>query len=425
MRFGETGPSESLIVARGLAKDLHGGATRTCTCCRASTSTWTRATSWPSWARAAPGKTTLLNLLGGLDVPSRGSITVAGDEITHLSGSKLTHWRARHVGFIFQMYNLIPVLSAFRNVELPLLLTPLSRGGAQAAGGDRAQARGPAGPRGPQAAGALGRAAAAGGHRPRHRGRPHLPALRRAHGRPRPQERRRHPGPPGAPGERAREDHPHGHPRPAGGGAGARHPAPRQGGADADEVPAPARWPTSSAARCAPSSPSGSFAVALFLLGLLLAVRGAFNQGVDVAQARPAGGHQQDLDDPAPALRQPRPDRAQSRASRPSPGPTGSAASTRTRRTSSPSSPSTPTTWRAVYDEFLVPDDAVGRPSWPTAREPSRARPPPSASAGRWATASPSRARSTPATGSSTCAASTPGGGPTTTSPSSGSTGST
>src|SRR6202034_935715 len=73
------------------------------------------------------GKTTLLNLLGGLDVPSRGSITVAGDEITHMSGSKLTDWRARHVGFIFQMYNLIPVLTAFQNVELPLLLTKLSK----------------------------------------------------------------------------------------------------------------------------------------------------------------------------------------------------------------------------------------------------------------------------------------------------------
>jgi putative ABC transport system ATP-binding protein len=72
------------------------------------------------------GKTTLLNLLGGLDVPTRGSITVAGDEITHMSGSKLTTWRARHVGFIFQMYNLIPVLTAFQNVELPLLLTKLS-----------------------------------------------------------------------------------------------------------------------------------------------------------------------------------------------------------------------------------------------------------------------------------------------------------
>lgn len=73
------------------------------------------------------GKTTLLNLLGGLDVPSRGSITVAGDEITHMSRSKLTEWRARHVGFIFQMYNLIPVLTAYQNVELPLLLTKLSK----------------------------------------------------------------------------------------------------------------------------------------------------------------------------------------------------------------------------------------------------------------------------------------------------------
>jgi putative ABC transport system ATP-binding protein len=73
------------------------------------------------------GKTTLLNLLGGLDVPSAGSITVAGDEITSMSAGKLTAWRARHVGFVFQMYNLIPVLTAFQNVELPLLLTGLSK----------------------------------------------------------------------------------------------------------------------------------------------------------------------------------------------------------------------------------------------------------------------------------------------------------
>jgi putative ABC transport system ATP-binding protein len=73
------------------------------------------------------GKTTLLNLLGGLDVPTRGKISVAGDEVTSMSGSKLTTWRARHVGFIFQMYNLIPVLTALQNVELPLLLTKLSK----------------------------------------------------------------------------------------------------------------------------------------------------------------------------------------------------------------------------------------------------------------------------------------------------------
>jgi len=73
------------------------------------------------------GKTTLLNLLGGLDVPTSGSVTVDGDEITHMSGPKLAKWRARHVGFIFQMYNLIPVLTAAQNVELPLLLTGLKK----------------------------------------------------------------------------------------------------------------------------------------------------------------------------------------------------------------------------------------------------------------------------------------------------------
>jgi putative ABC transport system ATP-binding protein len=73
------------------------------------------------------GKTTLLNLLGGLDVPSEGNVSVAGEEITSLSAHRLTAWRARHVGFVFQMYNLIPVLTAFQNVELPLLLTRLSR----------------------------------------------------------------------------------------------------------------------------------------------------------------------------------------------------------------------------------------------------------------------------------------------------------
>jgi putative ABC transport system ATP-binding protein len=73
------------------------------------------------------GKTTLLNLLGGIDLPTAGTVTVDGDEITAMSGRRLAAWRARHVGFVFQMYNLIPVLTAFGNVELPLLLTGLSR----------------------------------------------------------------------------------------------------------------------------------------------------------------------------------------------------------------------------------------------------------------------------------------------------------
>ena len=73
------------------------------------------------------GKTTLLNLIGGLDTPSEGSITVGGDRIDKLSGARLSAWRARHIGFVFQLYNLLPVLTAARNVELPLLLTKLSK----------------------------------------------------------------------------------------------------------------------------------------------------------------------------------------------------------------------------------------------------------------------------------------------------------
>jgi putative ABC transport system ATP-binding protein len=73
------------------------------------------------------GKTTLLNLIGGLDRPDEGEVVVAGERIDTMSGGQLAKWRARHVGFVFQFYNLMPVLTAERNVELPLLLTPLSR----------------------------------------------------------------------------------------------------------------------------------------------------------------------------------------------------------------------------------------------------------------------------------------------------------
>jgi putative ABC transport system ATP-binding protein len=73
------------------------------------------------------GKSTLLNLIGGLDRPTQGSVTVGGERIDLLSDRQLAQWRARHVGFIFQLYNLMPVLNAERNVELPLLLTHLSK----------------------------------------------------------------------------------------------------------------------------------------------------------------------------------------------------------------------------------------------------------------------------------------------------------
>ncbi|HEY6807804.1 MAG TPA: ABC transporter ATP-binding protein [Gemmatimonadales bacterium] len=73
------------------------------------------------------GKTTLLNLIAGIDRPDAGVVNVAGTDVAQLSESQLAKWRATHIGFVFQFYNLIPVLTAYENVELPLLLTPLSK----------------------------------------------------------------------------------------------------------------------------------------------------------------------------------------------------------------------------------------------------------------------------------------------------------
>ena len=73
------------------------------------------------------GKSTLLNLIGGLDRPTKGSVSIAGEHVNELSDRELAGWRARHIGFVFQLYNLLPVLTAEKNVELPLLLTHLSK----------------------------------------------------------------------------------------------------------------------------------------------------------------------------------------------------------------------------------------------------------------------------------------------------------
>jgi putative ABC transport system ATP-binding protein len=73
------------------------------------------------------GKTTLLNLIGGLDRPTRGTVRVAGEDLGSLNDGGLTRWRAEHIGFVFQLVNLLPVLTAERNVELPLLLTNLGK----------------------------------------------------------------------------------------------------------------------------------------------------------------------------------------------------------------------------------------------------------------------------------------------------------
>jgi putative ABC transport system ATP-binding protein len=73
------------------------------------------------------GKSTLLNLIGGLDRPTKGAVSVGDQDVSQLSDRKLAEWRARHIGFVFQLYNLLPVLTAERNVELPLLLTHLNK----------------------------------------------------------------------------------------------------------------------------------------------------------------------------------------------------------------------------------------------------------------------------------------------------------
>jgi len=126
VRVDGSGTSQSLIRARGLNKTYSRGGEKI-QVLQGLNLDVDKGDFVAFMGPSGSGKTTLLNLLGGLDVPSAGSITVDGDEITHMSASKLTDWRARHVGFIFQMYNLIPVLTAFQNVELPLLLTKLSK----------------------------------------------------------------------------------------------------------------------------------------------------------------------------------------------------------------------------------------------------------------------------------------------------------
>ena len=120
------------------------------------------------------GKSTLLNILAGLDRPTEGEVTVAGERLNDLSEDELAAFRARHVGFVFQFFNLIPVLTAQENVELPLLLHRPLAGRAPRAGGDGASAGGPRGARGPPPAPALGRRAAAGGDRAGARQRPEL-----------------------------------------------------------------------------------------------------------------------------------------------------------------------------------------------------------------------------------------------------------
>ena len=159
------------------------------------------------------GKTTLLNLVGGLDRPTEGGVTVQGDRIDRLSRGRLAAWRSRHVGLVFQFYNLLPVLSAERNIELPLLLTSLSRSqrrehvetALSVVGTDTSQEALPAR--------ALRRRAAARRYRARHRHRSDASSLRRADRRSRSKVGRRDSRSSTGPEPRARQDHRDGHPR--------------------------------------------------------------------------------------------------------------------------------------------------------------------------------------------------------------------
>jgi putative ABC transport system ATP-binding protein len=118
---------ETLVRLRGVAKDYKRGA-ETVHVLSALDLDIPRGDFLALMGPSGSGKSTLLNLIGGLDRPSAGTIEIAGQRTDTLSESDLGRWRAHHVGFVFQMYNLLPVLTAERNVELPLLLTKLNAG---------------------------------------------------------------------------------------------------------------------------------------------------------------------------------------------------------------------------------------------------------------------------------------------------------
>jgi len=118
--------SEMLVRANGVYKTFHRGSERIDVLQGVNLHV-TKGEFLALMGPSGSGKTTLLNLIGGLDAPTQGSIDVGGVDIGRLSGSSLSRWRSQNIGFVFQLYNLLPVLTAERNVELPLLLTRLSK----------------------------------------------------------------------------------------------------------------------------------------------------------------------------------------------------------------------------------------------------------------------------------------------------------
>ena len=118
--------SEPMIQCRGVSKSYHKGST-VVTPLEALDLDVQKGEFLALMGPSGSGKTTLLNLLSGIDSPTSGSLIIAGIDISKLSRRALTKWRANHVGYIFQLYHLVPVLTAFENVELPLLLSPISK----------------------------------------------------------------------------------------------------------------------------------------------------------------------------------------------------------------------------------------------------------------------------------------------------------
>ncbi|MEN9469102.1 MAG: hypothetical protein RL630_835 [Verrucomicrobiota bacterium] len=118
--------TEPMITCRGVSKSYRKGS-NTVTPLEALDLTVRKGEFLALMGPSGSGKTTLLNLLSGIDSPTSGSLTIAGTDIATLSRRDLTKWRAKHVGYIFQLYHLVPVLTAFENVELPLLLDNLGK----------------------------------------------------------------------------------------------------------------------------------------------------------------------------------------------------------------------------------------------------------------------------------------------------------
>lgn len=118
--------NEAMIECRGISKSYRKG-NNTVTPLEALDLTVRRGEFLALMGPSGSGKTTLLNLLSGIDSPTSGSLVIAGTDIASLSRRELTKWRAKHVGYIFQLYHLVPVLTAFENVELPLLLDNLTK----------------------------------------------------------------------------------------------------------------------------------------------------------------------------------------------------------------------------------------------------------------------------------------------------------